>query len=40
VVKKKFGGIFFIFEKIPKNGERIAKVLETIKLNKTLMPRI
>jgi hypothetical protein len=33
--------MFFIFEKkTQKNGKQIAKVLETIKLNKTLMPRI
>jgi hypothetical protein len=32
------GEFFFIFEKqIPKNGKQIAKVLETIKLNKKLM---
>jgi hypothetical protein len=31
VAKRKFGG---------KNGNKIAKVFETIKLNKSLMPRI
>jgi hypothetical protein len=33
-------GEFFSFKKIPKNGKQIAKVFETIKLNKNLMPRI
>jgi hypothetical protein len=40
VVKFVDGGIFFHFLKIPKKWKQIAKVLETIKLNKKLMPRI
>jgi hypothetical protein len=38
MTKTNFG--FFSFKKIPKNGKQIAKVLETIKLNKKLMLRI
>jgi hypothetical protein len=40
VAKKKFKPkeLFFIFEKTPKNGKQIAKLLKTIKLNETLMP--
>jgi hypothetical protein len=34
------GEVFFIKKKLPKNRKLIAKVLETIKLNKKLMPRI
>jgi len=34
------GEFCFIFKKFPKNEKQIAKVLETIKLNKKLMPRI
>jgi hypothetical protein len=34
------GEIFSFLKKIPKNGKQIAKVLETIILNKTLMPTI
>jgi hypothetical protein len=40
VVKNKLGGIVFILKKIPKNGKQIAKFLETIKLNKKMMPQI
>jgi hypothetical protein len=39
-VVKKTEGVFFILKKIPKNGKKIAKNFETIKLNKNLMPRI
>jgi hypothetical protein len=38
--KNKFGGFFSFLETNPKNGKEIAKVLETIKVNKKLMPRI
>jgi hypothetical protein len=38
--KNKFGGIFFIFEKIPKKWKTNCQVFETIKLNKKLIPRI
>jgi hypothetical protein len=40
VVKNKFGGIFFILKKFPKNGKQFAKFLETIKLNKKVMLKI
>jgi hypothetical protein len=40
VAKTNLEETFFIFEKFPKNGKQIAKVLETKKLNKKLMPRI
>jgi len=37
VAKTNFGEFFFILKKIPKNEKLIAKVLETIKLNKKSM---
>jgi len=41
VVKILFGEFFFSFlKKIPENEKQIAKVFETIKLNKKLMPSI
>jgi hypothetical protein len=40
VAKNKFGGIFSFLKKIPKNEKQIAKVFQTIKLNKKLMPNI
>jgi hypothetical protein len=40
VAKKKLGGIFCFFLKFSKNGKQIAKILETIKLSKKLMPII
>jgi hypothetical protein len=40
MVKKNLGDFFLKIENFPKNGKQIAKVLETIKLNKKLMPII
>jgi hypothetical protein len=40
VAKTNLGEKKFIFEKFPQNWKQIVKVLETIKLNKTLMLRI
>jgi hypothetical protein len=37
---KKNWGNFFILKKLPKNEKQIAKVFQTIKLNKKLMPQI
>jgi hypothetical protein len=38
-VDKKNLGFLFIFEKIPKNKKEIVKFFETIKLNRTFVPR-
>jgi hypothetical protein len=38
--KTKFGEFFPFFPFFSKHGKQFAKVLETIKLNKKLMPRI
>jgi hypothetical protein len=40
VANTNFGELFSFLKKLPKNGNKIAKVLETIKLNKTLMLKI
>ncbi len=40
MAKTNLGGICFVLKKLSKNGKQIAKVLETIKLSKTLMPII
>jgi hypothetical protein len=40
VAKTKFARILFFLKKILKDGIFFAKVVETIKLNKKLMPRI
>jgi hypothetical protein len=34
------GEFFSFWKKFPKDGKKFAKVLETIKLSKTLMPKI
>jgi hypothetical protein len=39
IVAKTNLGEFFISKKIPKNGKKISKVLENIKLNKKVMLR-
>jgi hypothetical protein len=40
VAKKHLGEFFSFIKKFPKNGKQIAKILETVKLSKNLMPII
>jgi hypothetical protein len=40
MVKTNLGEFFSFLKEFPKNGKQIVKVLETIKLSKSLMPII